>query len=110
MRPNCPRCLKGPPIKNGYVLNKRRWKCRFCRYEYTKVVVQGRSDNYKRQVATLYEVGHSSQSIAKLLHISTASVMQWARKWAQPTSRVHSLNPAQITKRFKTMKLILNQL
>lgn len=80
-------------MKNGYALGKRRWKCRFCRYEYTQQIFHGELNALKKQVILLYENGWSSNTISQLLHVSPASVLRWARQHTWPQGRVYHIKP-----------------
>ena len=80
----CPHCNHGHFVKNGFVKGVQRWKCRGCRYEWTRTVPRGAHPAAKALAVLLYSTGKSSYGmIAKLLNVSPVAVYKWIRKTAE---------------------------
>ncbi len=93
MRPNCPKCSKPDPKKNGHALNRQRWKCKACDFEYTRTDRTDKLKALRLQAVNLYEIGYSSNQVAAMLKISSTSVLKWARTRTFPHGRVFEIKP-----------------
>ena len=83
MNPNCPRCKASQTVKNGFLCNRQRYKCKVCGYQFTRTTPRGRPMRDKVLAVLLYMHGLSLNAIAKLLKVSTPAVLKWVRKFAQ---------------------------
>jgi transposase-like protein len=59
-RPLCPKCAHSHVIKNGYVHAVQRWKCRGCRYEFTRMTARGEPAAKKALALLLSSMGRAS--------------------------------------------------
>jgi transposase-like protein len=83
-RPLCPRCAHSHVIKNGYVHAVQRWKCRGCRYEFTRMTARGEPAAKKALALLLSSMGRASYGIiARLLQVSRTTVYRWVRQTAE---------------------------
>jgi len=82
-RPACPKCKIESPNKNGQHLGKQRWKCKACRFEFTRSEPKGKPYWMKELALRLYQNRMSLNGIAKLLGVSTPSVLSWVRLLAK---------------------------
>jgi insertion element IS1 protein InsB len=64
-------------MKSGHILNKQRWWCRACRYQFTKTNGHGTPDTGKRAAVSLYGHGLSLRTVARLLGTTAPSVLRW---------------------------------
>ena len=37
----CPKCQHEQVVKNGHTLDKQRWKCKKCNYQFTRTTPRG---------------------------------------------------------------------
>jgi transposase len=82
MNPNCPKC-DGTSVKNGFVQGNQRWKCKQCKFQYTRLEPRGKPLWMKLLANLLYISGNSLNSIAQNLGVSTPSVLDWVRSFAE---------------------------
>jgi transposase len=79
----CKHCGKNNFVKNGFVREKQRYRCRVCGYNFTDTPQRGRSEAAKALAILLYSMGKSSyRFIGKLLDVSAVAVYKWVRKAA----------------------------
>lgn len=81
----CPKCKSSHVIKSGFVKEKQRFKCKDCSYQFTRLTPRGRPAKEKAMAVILYTLGLSMNVIAKLLEVSTPSVMRWIKNFAIAT-------------------------
>jgi transposase-like protein len=80
---NCKHCGKSNFVKNGFVREKQRYRCRECGYNFTDTPQRGRSEASKALAILLYSMGKGSyRFIGKLLNVSAVAVYKWIRKAA----------------------------
>jgi transposase len=83
-RPPCPKCAHLSVVKNGHVQAVQRWKCRACRYEFTRTTPRGEPAAKKALALLLYSMGRASYGIiARLLQVSRTTVYRWVRQTAE---------------------------
>ena len=80
---HCPKCNSKNLVKNGFVREKQRHKCRGCSYEFTRLTPRGKAPELKQQAITLYLHGLSMRTIAKLLGVVVRTISVWVKKSAQ---------------------------
>ncbi len=81
--PICPKCNSSYVIKNGKVLEKQRYKCKNCSFQFIRLTPQGYPAETKAKAITLYTQGLSMRAIAKLCAVSATTVLRWIRKFAK---------------------------
>jgi transposase len=91
----CPKCSASRFVKNGFVKDIQRYKCKNCACQYTRPEARGRPLSQKLLAVTLYVHGLSLNALAKLFGISTPGMLDWVRTYARrhyekpiPTSKV----------------------
>ncbi|MBE9195207.1 IS1 family transposase [Synechocystis sp. LEGE 06083] len=71
-------------IKNGFVKEKQRFKCKSCQYQFTNISKErGKPLWMKLEAVLLYMSGMSMNATAKLLGVSTQSVLNWVRDFGE---------------------------
>ncbi len=85
MNPSCPQCGSPQTVKNGFLYNRRRYKCKQCGHQFTRTTPRGRPIREKFLAVVLYMHGLSLNAIAKLFNVSAPAVLKWVRKFAQNT-------------------------
>ncbi|MBF0368004.1 MAG: IS1 family transposase [Magnetococcales bacterium] len=80
MSPNCPKCQEGHTVKNGRLHGRQRYKCQGCGYQFTRMTPRGRPASEKMLAGLLYQNGFSMSAIARLLGLSTPTVLKWVRQ------------------------------
>jgi len=80
--PNCPKCSHTGVVKNGRVNGKQRVICKNCLFHFTRLTPRGRPPKDKAMAVILYTLGLSMNAIAKLIGVSTTTILNWIRKFA----------------------------
>ncbi len=79
----CKRCGSAEQTKNGFMRGKQRYRCKACGLNFTDTPPRGMPLRVKVTAILLYLSGLSMNRIAKLLGVSTPSVMTWIERFAQ---------------------------
>ena len=66
--------------KSGHIHGKQRYKCKQCGHQYTKMTQQGKPERDKIISLVLVLSGLSMNATAKIIGVSTQTVMRWIRK------------------------------
>lgn len=98
----CPRCGSENTVKNGFAVNKQRYKCKRCGYQSTRSAPRGKDPKDRQLAAFLYASGLSMTLIAKLVNVSVQTVSRWLHSiyngsvletpHAEPFKRVSSVD------------------
>ena len=72
----CPRCGSRRLIRYGIVAGKQRWRCKRCRYQFTRLDGHGTPEPTKRAAVSLYGYGLSLNAVAHLLGTTAQSVLR----------------------------------
>ena len=68
--------------KNGFMRGKQRYRCKACGLNFTDTPPRGLPLQVKVMAVLLYVSGLSMNRTAKLLGVSTPSVMNWIERFA----------------------------
>ena len=79
----CKRCGSGEHVKNGLMRGKQRYRCKACGLNFTDTLPRGMPPAMKATAVLLYLSGLSMNRTAKLLGVSTPSVMTWIEQLAK---------------------------
>jgi len=79
----CKRCGGEEHVKNGCMRGKQRYRCKACGLNFTDTPPRGMPFRLKVTAVLLYLSGLSMNRTAKLLGVSTPSVMAWIERFAQ---------------------------
>ena len=79
----CKRCGGEEHVKNGLMRGKQRYRCRACGLSFTDTPPRGMPLAMKVTAVLLYLSGLSMNRTAKLLGVSTPSVMTWIEQFAK---------------------------
>ena len=90
---HCPRCQATHFVKNGFVNEKQRYKCKRCEYQFTRTTPRGHPPEHKKLTVLLYCHGISMRAISKLFQVSTNAVLKWIRTLAKKQAPKPSLAP-----------------
>ena len=82
MELRCKRCGSEGHTKNGRMRGKQRYRCRSCGLNFTDTPPRGMPFQLKVTAVLLYVSGLSMNRTAKLLGVSTPSVMAWIEQFA----------------------------
>ena len=82
---NCPKCASRKTVKNGNHLNRQRYRCKDCCFQFTRETPRGRPANEKAMAILLYTLGLSFNAIARIYGVATSTVMRWVRTFAEKT-------------------------
>jgi transposase-like protein len=77
----CLHCGATASVKNGFMKGIQRYKCKVCGYQFTQETPRGKPFKDKILALTLYLSGLSMNMIAKLIGVSTQSVMRWIKQF-----------------------------
>jgi transposase-like protein len=78
----CKRCGSGEHVRNGLMRGKQRYRCKACGLNFTDTPPRGMPLRIKVTAVLLYLSGLSMNRTAKLLGVSTPSVMAWIEQFA----------------------------
>ena len=79
----CKRCGSGEHVKNGLMRGQQRSLCKECGLNFTNTPPRGKPLALKAAAVLLYVSGLSMNRTAKLLGVSTPSVMAWIEQFAE---------------------------
>src|SRR6195952_527210 len=79
----CKRCGSEEQVKNGFMRGKQRYLCKGCGLNFTDTPPRGMPLRVKVTAVLLYLSGLSMNRTAKLLGVSTPSVMTWIEQFAE---------------------------
>jgi transposase len=79
----CKRCGSGEHVKNGFMKGLQRYRCKACGLDFTDTPPRGMPLRVKVTAVLLYLSGLSMNRTAKLLGVSTPSVMTWIERFAE---------------------------
>ena len=79
----CKRCGGEEHVKNGFMRGKQRYRCKACGLNFTDTPPRGMPLRVKVTAVLLYLSGLSMNRTAKLLGVSTPSVMTWIEQFAK---------------------------
>src|SRR5881398_3186907 len=79
----CKRCGSEEHVKNGLMRGKQRYRCKACGLNVTDTPRRGMPLRVKVTAVLLYLSGLSMNRTAKLLGVSTPSVMTWIEQFAK---------------------------
>ena len=78
----CERCGGEEQVRNGFMRGKQRYRCKACGLNFTDTPPRGMPLAMKVTAVLLYLSGLSMNRTAKLLGVSTPSVMAWIEQFA----------------------------
>ena len=79
----CKRCGSEEHVKNGFMKGLQRYRCKACGLNFTDTPPRGLPLRIKVTAVLLYLSGLSMNRTAKLLGVSTPSVMTWIERFAE---------------------------
>ena len=79
----CKRCGGEEHVRNGLMRGKQRYRCKACGLNFTDTPPRGMPLAMKVTAVLLYVSGLSMNRTAKLLGVSTPSVMTWIEQFAE---------------------------
>ena len=79
----CKRCGAEDYVKNGFMKGLQRYRCKACGLNFTDTPPRGLPLRVKVTAVLLYLSGLSMNRTAKLLGVSTPSVMTWIEQFAE---------------------------
>jgi transposase len=85
----CKRCGAEEHVRNGLMRGKQRYRCKACGLNFTDTPPRGMPLAMKVTAVLLYVSGLSMNRTAKLLGVSTPTVMAWIERFAE----VHAQKP-----------------
>jgi transposase-like protein len=84
VRIRCKSCWSSGYVKNGFVRDLQRYKCKDCGCNFTETKARGKPEAMKALAVLLYGICNASQGmIAGLLAVSHVSIYRWIRKEAE---------------------------
>ena len=93
---SCPRCQNKHFVKNGFVKEIQRYKCKRCGYQWTRETPRGHPPIHKRFSVLLYCHGISMNAISKLFDTSVTAVLNWIRAFAKKQAPKPVRSPAPL--------------
>ncbi len=78
----CKGCGSEEQVKNGFMRGRQRYRCKGCGLNFTDTPKRGMPFQLKVTAVLLYVSGLSMNRTAKLLGVSTPSVMRWIEQFA----------------------------
>jgi transposase-like protein len=79
---NCPRCKSESYYKNGFMKGSQRYKCKSCKYSYTKNTTKRGYDDIelKREVLRYYLEGIGFRRIERLIGVNYGTAYNWVKE------------------------------
>ena len=81
----CSRCNGERTVKNGKHLDRQRYKCKDCGYQFTLEKPRGADVAKKCLAIILYVNGLSFRSIAEIVSVSHTAVYDWVKSFGLQT-------------------------
>lgn len=79
----CKRCGSEEHVRNGFMRGKQRYRCKACGLNFTDTPPRGLPLAMKVTAVLLYLSGLSMNRTAKLLGVSTPTIMAWIERFAE---------------------------
>jgi transposase len=79
----CKRCGSEEQVKNGFMKGLQRYRCKACGLNFTETPPRGNPLHIRLTAVLLYVSGLSMNRTAKLLGVSTPTVMTWIEQFAK---------------------------
>ncbi len=79
----CKRCGAEEHVRNGLMRGKQRYRCKTCGLNFTDTPPRGMPLAMKVAAVLLYVSGLSMNRTARLLGVSTPTVMAWIERFAE---------------------------
>ena len=79
----CKRCGSEEQVKNGFMKGLQRYRCKACGLNFTDTPPRGTPLRIRLTAVLLYVSGLSMNRTAKLLGVSTPTVMTWLEQVAK---------------------------
>jgi transposase-like protein len=96
----CRKCGSDAAVKNGFMAGAQRYKCKNCSFQFTKEAPHGRPMRDKILSLILYLSGISMNMTAKIIGVSTQTIMRWIRlfyhKFANEVQQVSSVEEIEV--------------
>ena len=92
----CPKCYGKECTKNGIVKNKQRYRCKKCKYNFTRSTCWKYSDEIRQKAIKLYLEGNGFRRIERLIHVSHMSVINWVRQLASKIQKIPEEEPYKL--------------
>ena len=83
MAARCKRCGSEEQVKNGFMKGLQRYRCKACGLNFTETPPRRIPLHIRLTAVLLYVSGLSMNRTAKLLGVSTPSVMTWIEQFAK---------------------------
>jgi transposase-like protein len=83
----CKRCGAEEHVRNGLMRGRQRYRCKACGLNFTDTPPRGMPLAMKATAVLLYVSGLSMNRTAKLLGVSTPTVMAWIERFAEVYAR-----------------------
>ena len=81
---NCKKCSSTDRVKNGFIRDYQRYKCKQCGCIYTETKPRGKPAAMKALAVLMYTIGNMSFGmIGRMLGVSNVAVMKWIRREAE---------------------------
>ena len=88
-----PRCQNKDFVKNGFVNENQRYKCKRCGYQWTRTR-PSRTPTCAKNISVLLSChGISMNAISKLFQVSVTAVLKWIRTFAKKQAPKPTLAP-----------------
>lgn len=104
----CPKCKNSLIVKDGFVLNRQRYKCKDCGLHFTVVVRKQRfNQSLKRHAIILYLSGLSMTAISELTGVKLTTLFMWIKDLGPKFELMRAeQKPTVITMRTKAEHLV----
>jgi transposase-like protein len=93
---HCARCRSKDLIKNGYVKDTQRWKCKSCGFSFTRSKPKGAPQHLKEYAVLLWKKGLSQLAIAEIVGYSNVSVGKWIDQLEEELSAPETVDVVEL--------------
>ena len=84
----CPKCYGKECTKNGIIKNKQRYRCKRCKYNFTRSTCWKYSDKIRQKAIKFYLERNGFRRIERLIHVSHMSVINLVRQLASKIKKI----------------------
>ena len=93
----CSKCKSDRNVKDGHIHGLQRYKCKDCGRSFTvELKSTAQPEDIKRQALQMYLEGLGFSSIARILHVSHVSVLNWIRKYGREIDEIRNPKPVKV--------------
>ena len=93
----CSKCASENKVKNGFVKDRQRYRCKDCGNNYcVEQKSTAKLPSVRRMGLMMYLEGCGFNSIGRLLGVSHVAVIKWIKKYGSQLNEIKNENPVEV--------------